>query len=83
MAIVEAAAAIVMAVGYAEHAPDGAHRAANAGAARATYHFADRAGRPATLIRPLLRAAYDALSMGNEGNGEPRESDAGSGKNQA
>ncbi len=83
MEIVEAAAAIMMPVGYAEHAPDGAHRSANAGADRATYHFADRACRPATLIRPLVRAAHDALSVGDVGNGQPRESDAGSGKNQA
>ena len=73
----------MMPVGYAKHAPDGAHRSANAGTDRATYHFADRTRRPATLIRPLLRAAYDALSVSDVGNGQPRESDAGSGKSQA
>ena len=73
----------MMPIGYAKHAPDGAHRSTNAGSDRATYHFADRTGRPATLIRPLLRAAYDALSVGDVGNGQPRESDAGSGKSQA
>ena len=81
VAIVGAAAAIMMPVGYAKHAPDGAHRSANAGTDRTTYHFADRTGRPAPLIRPLLRAAYDALSVGDVRNGEQRESDAGNGKN--
>ena len=83
VAIIGAAAAIMMPVGYAKHAPDGAHRSANAGADRTTYHFADRTGRPAPLIRPLLCAAYDALSVGDVRNGEQSESDAGNGKSRA
>ena len=40
------------AIGNSEHAPDGAFRAADAGADRATYHATDRAGDPVTFVAP-------------------------------
>ena len=64
MAVVIAAAAIA-AVIDPEHAFDGAHRAADTGADRAADHTADRAGDPVAFAGAILRAAEDALGMGD------------------
>src|SRR5258705_9643897 len=79
VAVVIAAAAIA-AIGNSEHAVDGAHRAADAGADRAANHTAHGAGDPASLVRTLLRPAHDALGMNDMGNHEQCEHDCRSRK---
>src|SRR5258707_9967270 len=72
VAVVIAAAAIA-AIGNSEHAVDGAHRAADAGADCAANHTAHGAGDPASLVRPLLRPAHDTLGVTDMGDREQCE----------
>src|SRR6266436_2842066 len=67
VAVVVAAAAIA-AIGNSEHAVDGAHRAADAGADCAAHHTAHGAGDPASLVRTLLRPANDTLGLTDLGD---------------
>jgi hypothetical protein len=70
----------IAAIGNTEHAINGTHGAADTGADRAANHAADRTGGPVTLIGSLLRAADDALGMGELGDREQRQSDGRNGK---
>src|ERR1700722_14243907 len=80
VASVEAAAAIMTAVGNTEHAVHGAHRAADTSADCAANHAADRTGNPVTLVGSLLGAANDALRMPELGDREQDERQSGDGK---
>src|ERR1700688_3145039 len=76
VAVVIAAATIaspIAAIGNSEHALDGPHRAADAGANRAADHPTHGAGNPVAFVRVLLRAAHDALRMPDMGNREQSE----------
>src|SRR5258705_3368493 len=74
VAVVIAAAAIA-AIGNSEHAVDGAHRAADAGADRATNHTAHGAGDSASFVGTLLRPAHDTLGVTDIGNDKQCEHD--------
>src|SRR5258708_29556797 len=75
VAVVKAAATIMTPIGNPEHAFDGSHRAADAGADRAANHSAHRTGGPVTFVCALLRAAHDALRMPDLGDREQCERD--------
>src|SRR5258705_7261428 len=74
--VVIAAATIatpIAAIRDSEHALDGAHRAADAGADRAANHPTHGAANPVAFVSTLLRAAHDALRMTDMGDREQRE----------
>jgi hypothetical protein len=75
VAIVETVAAIMTPIGNPEHAINGTHSAADAGADRAANHTAYRTGGPVAFIRAFLRTADDALRMPELGDREQRQGD--------
>jgi hypothetical protein len=70
----------IAAIRNPEHAINGTHGAADAGADRAANHAAYRTGGPVALIRAFLRTADDALRMPELGDREQRQSDGRNGK---
>jgi hypothetical protein len=63
-----------------EHALDGTHRAADAGADRAADQAANRTGHPIAFGRALLRATHDALCMADVRDREQCDSERRSGE---
>src|SRR3984893_2011889 len=72
VAVAIAVAPITRPVGNAEHAVNGAHRAADAGTNGTADHAAHRTSDPVTLVRTLLCTAHDALCMDRKGKPEKR-----------